>query len=184
MRNDMFCLKEYSAYDTCPKAELQDIPDSWKSTMTLDNYVTGDGYTYLKKKKMCLYAPMYMTACTCRLVIGSWIMLSWFATLCSFLACLPHLLFVLGILVCAQNQDWCFWIWLWHYFSYNFFTYWIHLHSLKARWQCVKFWRQPNITFGLPLLPGWSVYRWIFSDASPRLLHLPYHMWVSWTNFM
>ena len=55
---------------------------------------------------------------------------------------------------------------------------------LKARWQCVKFLRQPNITSGLPLLPGWSVYRWTFSNASPRLLHLPYHMWVSRTNFM
>ena len=112
----------------------------WRSATT---WLEMDIHTL--KKEMCLYAPMYMTACTCRLVIGSWIMLSWFATLCPFLACSPHLSFMLGILVCAQNQDWCFWIWLWHYFLHNFFRYWIHLHSLKARWQCVKFWRQPTL---------------------------------------
>ena len=183
MRNDMFCLKGYSAYDTCPKAELQDIPDSWISTMTLGNYVTGNGYTYSKKGNVFVCADVYdrMHMQTGHRKLNSAVLICYIVSLLSLLATFviyarhPGLrtkpgLMLLNLVVAL--------------FLHNFFRYWIHLHSLKARWQCVKFWRQPNITSGLPLLPGWSVYRWTFSDASPRLLHLPYHMWVSWTNFM
>ena len=130
--NTGFCLKRYSAYDICPKYELEGIPDTWKDAMSLGRYMTGDAYIHTKTE-MCLYALMYMTKCTCSLVIGSWRMLPWFATLCPSLACSPLLLSMLVILDCAPSRDWCSWIWLWHYFSLNFSSSRIHMHYSRAR---------------------------------------------------
>ena len=58
------CLKGYSAYDICPKYELEGIPDTWRGAMTLGGYMTADEYIYSKNGNVFVctdvYDEMYM----------------------------------------------------------------------------------------------------------------------------
>ena len=62
--NTGFCLKRYSAYDICPKYELEGIPDTWRDAMTLGSNMTADEYIHTKNGNVLVctdvYDQMYM----------------------------------------------------------------------------------------------------------------------------
>ena len=57
--NARFCLKGYSAYDICPKYELEGILGTSRSAMTLGRYMIADEYIHSKNGNVLVCTDLY-----------------------------------------------------------------------------------------------------------------------------